>query len=279
MSSTEQLITYLRTNYINSKNQYFNFLNNYKKIFWNELCNKLKQNTYKYKIRSLMKINKYFISNKIKNDRNIIKKKKDKNITNQSTITNQTTITNQSTIINQSTNNKVIQESNNQSTQQILNNTSLPKEEKKLINISSKSIDTHTQQTDFITENEINQITQDIVKNAKQTMYSKTNNPWCAFKNGISDVFSELSIEFNKVSDDKIPIINSRKIQIINKLLDLYKENYSSYKTLFSHNKELSQDLLINIHNHPLIKEFISSFTDKNNRTKFLNLVNTVIDN
>ena len=234
MSTHKEHIEYLRINYINAKNQYFNYINTYKQTFWHNIFTKIKDKSIKYNLRILFKISKYF-KKSLKN--NNVNKKRQK-------IEKKEKIETQENIVNN-------QNNNNETKKDIKKNE--------------------------ICNNQIDDITKEIIKQAKKNMYLKTDNPWCAFKNAIAEIFVELSVEFNKISDLKIITIQSRKIQTINKLLDLYKENYASYKSLFSTQKELSKDLLINMHNHPLISCFINSFNSEEIRNKFIPLVNNVI--
>ena len=124
-----------------------------------------------------------------------------------------------------------------------------------------------------------NKIVNSIVSFSKENMFAKTQNPWCAFKNVTADIFIELSKEYNKLTNFKISSINTRSIQTINKLLDLYKDNYPSYKLLFSSEKNISIDLIKNPHNHPLIKTLIKSFSSVDERSSFSNKINSIIDN
>lgn len=236
MSTHKEHIEYLRINYINAKNQYFNYINTYKQTFWHNIYINIKDKSIKLYLRLFYKINKYF--KKSLKHNNLNKKKEEK----------QKTEKNECIVNNQDSNKENLRINKNIKQNEIC----------KL-------------------NNQINDITQEIIKQAKNNMYLKTDNPWCAFKNAIAEIFVELSLEFNKINDIKIITIQSRKIQTINKLLDLYKENYPSYKSLFSTQKELSKDLLINIHKHPLINYFINSFNSEEIRNKFVPLVNNVI--
>ena len=273
------LIYYLRTNYLNAKNQYFNYINNYKQDFWNDILNKIKQTTLKRNLRTMIRINKHFNKSSIQQ------------YTNQSSSIEQHT--NQSTPTQQHTNQSIptLQHTKQSTPTQQHTNQTLSNQHYKVIKTSDKDSKSSSDKKEkniskssavsenIISDKEITIFTTDIIESAKKHMYSKTDNPWCAFKNAIADVFIGLSYEFNKISEKKITIIQSRKIQIINKLLDLYKDKYPSYKVLFSQQKELSRDLLINIDNHPLIKSFIDSFKSNQIRNSFIPLVNNIINN
>ena len=241
MSTHKQHIEYLRLNYINAKNQYFSYINSYKDNFWNDILIKLKEKLVKRKLRIFIKISKYFKKKKCN--------KIEKTSKNTKTIDNKHTNSND----NNTVDNKIMNNENN---------------EIKKNYISNKISDNN---------NEIDRISEEIMKTAKTNMYLKTDNQWCAFKNAVADIFVELSIEFNKLNDLKIITIQSRKIQTINKLLDLYKESYPSYKVLFSSKKELSKDLLNNMNKHPLIEYLINSFKSEKIRNSFVPLVNNII--
>ena len=203
-------------------------------------------------MRIFIKISKYF---KKKKSNKIEKKSKNtKTIDNKHTNSNDNNTVDNNTVDNNTVdNNKIINNENN---------------EIKKNYISNKISDDN---------NEIDRISEEIMKTAKTNMYLKTDNQWCAFKNAVADIFVELSIEFNKLNDLKIITIQSRKIQTINKLLDLYKESYPSYKVLFSSKKELSKNLLNNMNKHPLIEYLINSFKSEKIRNSFVPLVNNII--
>ena len=271
MSTHRQHLECLRLNYINAKNQYFNYINSYKENFWNDILIKLKEKLSKRKLRIFIKISKYFkkkksnkIENKSKNTKTIDNNHTSSNNNHTSSNNNHTSSNNNHT----SSNNNHTSSNNNHTSSSNNNNNIIDNDEVKINNLSDKM-------SDGIIE--IDRISEDIMKMAKNNMYLKTDNQWCAFKNAIADIFVELSIEFNKLNDLKIITIQSRKIQTINKLLDLYKESYPSYKVLFSSNKELSKDLLNNMNKHPLIEYLINSFKSEKIRNSFIPLVNNII--
>ena len=59
-SQHSQLLSVLRTNYINAKNDYFQYLHTYNKTFWNNLIKSFTNFNIKKNIRLIINFNKIF---------------------------------------------------------------------------------------------------------------------------------------------------------------------------------------------------------------------------
>ena len=98
---------------------------------------------------------------------------------------------------------------------------------------------------------------------------------WCYFKKSIFMLYNSLTSHYATLHKTNFKPMSKKGLQVeIICLLDIYKQNYDSYKTLF--NNSLDKITLINNpEQHPLIKNIIKSFNDKSFAKNFINIINS----
>lgn len=280
MSAHYETLCYLRTNYLNAKNDYFRYLNSYNKNFWSTLLIRFNNNNIKKNIRLMIKFNKLFINLK-KNTSNTLTHS---NITTSTNINNNTRNNNSisNTIINN--NNNITTHTSSRSSKKIIksSDTTCNKNTNKLTtidkNINTKSCDKITTQIKSDTIESINTKISSIINNThKQMKLLNIKGEWCYFKKCIYMLYNSLTSYYATINDNKFKPMSNRGLQKeIITLLDIYKQNYDSYKTLFNNSLE-KKTLIKNPEEHPLIKNITKSFIDKSYAKSFIQEINSKI--
>tara|TARA_B100000401_G_scaffold347669_1_gene245469 strand:+ start:2506 stop:3354 length:849 start_codon:yes stop_codon:yes gene_type:complete len=280
MSSQNQLLSHLRSNYINAKNDYFRYLNTYNKDFWNTLIHKFYTQKTKKNIRLMIIFNKMFILQKIQTTNTTINQTSNTHTNiNTSNINSdiQTTTTVDSRPIAQTT--SYASQNIKQSKKGILksNNTNLTSKVDVTHTKSSKTkITTNTKQTVDNSKDPYNNKMKSIIKNIQIKMkHSNMQGKWCYFKKFIFMLYNELTSYYSTLNKKTFKTMSNKGLQNdIVKLLDIYKQNYNSFKLLFNDTVEQT-DIVNNPEKHPLIQNIIKSFYDDKFADSFITLINS----
>ena len=325
MESNNDILSYLRTNYINAKNDYFRYLNSYNTLFWKNITQKFYTFYTKQNIRLMIRFNKHFIHS---TKSNIIYNSSETNVkgkvsTNKKICTNKKISTNkisnssegklisnssegklisnscegkvisnscEGKVISNSSEGKVISNSSegkvisNSSETKVISNSSEGKvisnssETKVISNSSETKVISNSSETKVISNSSEGKVIRTIINNISNERDSlNIKGEWCYFKKLVFMLYNRLTLHYGIRNDTQFKPLSKRGLQheiII--LLDIYKEHFDSYKTLF--NKCSYKTLLIkNPEEHPLIKNIIKSFTDTSFAYSFITLINSKI--
>lgn len=273
-SQHSQLLSVLRTNYINAKNDYFQYLHTYNKTFWNNLIKSFTNFHIKKNIRLIINFNKIFIKNKL-NTHNI------SNNTHHTTHHNQIQSTQQQPqtqriISDYQTNSNIINTTQTQITNTNTNIINNPKNTKLTPIINDSKIN-KTKPKNTTPKNKYEDIIDSIILNLHTNMENfNVKGDWCFFKKCIYQLYIDLSSEYSKNNQSGFKIMSKKGLQKeIVILLDMYKEHYDSYKSYFNSNNKQKTIFINNPEKHPLIQNIIKSFTDTKFATEFINIVNS----
>ena len=272
-SQHSQLLSVLRTNYINAKNDYFQYLHTYNKTFWNNLLKSFTNFHIKKNIRLIINFNKFFIKNKLITH-NI------PNNTHRNTHHNQIQSTQQQPQIQRiiseyQTNSNIANTTQTQITNtntNIINNLKNTKLTPIINDSKTKTKNKHT-----TPKNKYQDIIDSIILNLHTNMENfNVKGDWCFFKKCIYQLYIDLSSEYSKNNESGFKIMSKKGLQKeIVILLDMYKEHYDSYKSYFNSNNKQKTIFINNPEKHPLIQNIIKSFTDTTFATEFISLVNS----
>ena len=185
-SQHSQLLSVLRTNYINAKNDYFQYLHTYNKTFWNNLIKSFTNFNIKKNIRLIINFNKIFIKNKL-NTHNI------SNNTHHTTHRNQIQSTQQQPqtqriISDYQTNSNIINTTQTQITNTNTNIINNPKNTKLTPIINDSKTKTKNKHT--TPKNKYHDIIDSIILNLHTNMENfNVKGDWCFLKMYISIIY------------------------------------------------------------------------------------------
>ena len=261
MSTYTQTLCYLRTNYINAKNDYFRFLNTYNKHFWSTLPYKIYNIITKNNIRLMIRLNKLFI--------NLQKNKIITNITSTSP-TNTTITTSPTHTITPHTTHSIT------NTIQSTINSNYPAKKLSCIHTNTSSATTTNSKNTEINHISLHKDIQKIITNTHILIKNlNIKGEWCYFKKSIYILYNSLTSHYSTLHKNKFKSMSKKGLQQdIILLLDIYKQNYDSYKSLFNNSSDKTT-LLTNPEQHPLITNIIKSYTDKSYAKSFISIINS----
>ncbi len=105
--------------------------------------------------------------------------------------------------------------------------------------------------------------------------HSNMQGKWCYFKKFIFMLYNELTSYYSTLNKKTFKTMSNKGLQNdIVKLLDIYKQNYNSFKLLFNDTVEQT-DIVNNPEKHPLIQNIIKSFYDDKFADSFITLINS----